>query len=45
MTFDHLKETKPKQAADAYNAAITMLRQGHYEARRLIAGVQAADPR
>ena len=38
--FDHLKETKPKQAADAYHAAITMLRQGHFEARRLIAGVR-----
>ena len=38
--FDHLKETKPKQAADAYNAATTMLRQGHFETRRLIAGVR-----
>ena len=38
--FDHLKETKPKQAADAYHAAMTMLRQGHFEARRLIAGVR-----
>ena len=28
-TFDHLKETKPKEAADAYHAAMTMLRQGH----------------
>ena len=38
--FDHLKETKPKQAADAYHAAMTMLRQGHFETRRLIAGVR-----
>ena len=38
--FDHLKTTKPKQAADAYNAGITMLRQGHFETRRLIAGVR-----
>ena len=38
--FDHLKKTKPKQAADAYHAAMTMLRQGHNEARRLIAGVR-----
>ena len=38
--FDHLKETKPKQAADAYHAGMTMLRQGHFEARRLIAGVR-----
>jgi len=38
--FDHLQETKPKQAADAYHAAMTMLRQGHFEARRLISGVR-----
>jgi PAS domain S-box-containing protein len=38
--YDHLKDTKPKQAADAYHAAITMLRQGHFETRRLIAGVR-----
>ena len=38
--FDHLKGTRPKQAADAYQAAMTMLRQGHGEARRLIAGVR-----
>ena len=39
-TFDHLKEAKPKQAHDAYHAAMTMLRQGHFEARRLISGVR-----
>ena len=38
--FDHLKGTKPKQAADAYHAAMTMLRQSHFEARRLISGVR-----
>ena len=38
--FDHLKETKAKQAADAYHAGMTMLRQGHFEARRLISGVR-----
>ncbi len=38
--FDHLKEAKPKQAADAYHAATTMLRQAHSEARRLISGVR-----
>ena len=38
--FDHLKKAKPKQAADAYHAGMTMLRQGHFEARRLIAGVR-----
>ncbi|MHB1038311.1 MAG: sensor histidine kinase [Pirellulales bacterium] len=38
--FDHLKECKPQQAADAYHAGMTMLRQGHFEARRLISGVR-----
>ena len=39
-TFDHLKEIKPKQAAAAYHAAMTILRQGHFEVRRLISGVR-----
>ena len=39
-TFDHLKQTRPKQAADAYHAAMTMLRQGHVEVRRLISGLR-----
>ncbi len=39
-TFDHLKEAKPKQALDAYQAGMTILRQGHFEARRLISGVR-----
>jgi PAS domain S-box-containing protein len=39
-TFDHLKEAKPKQAIDAYHAGMTILRQGHFEARRLISGVR-----
>ena len=38
--LDHLKGSKPTQAADAYHTAITMLRQGHFETRRLIAGVR-----
>ena len=38
--FDHLKEAKPQQAATAYHAAMTMLRQGHHEAHRLIAGLR-----
>ncbi len=38
--FDHLKDTRPKQAADAFHAAVTMLRQAHSEARRLISGVR-----
>ena len=40
QTYKHLKETKPKEAAKAYDAGVTMLRQGHFEARRLIHGVR-----
>jgi len=35
-----LAPSKPKQAADAYQAGMTMLRQSHFEARRLIGGVR-----
>jgi len=38
--YRHLKETKPKQAAKAYDTGMTMLRQAHFEARRLISGVR-----
>ena len=38
--FDRQKESKPKQAAEAFQAGITMLRQSHVEARRLIDGVR-----
>ena len=31
---------QPKLAAKAYDAGMTMLQQGHFEARRLIAGVR-----
>jgi signal transduction histidine kinase len=40
QTFQHLKETKPKDAAKAFDAGVTMLQQGHFEARRLISGVR-----
>jgi PAS domain S-box-containing protein len=40
QTYFHLKDSNPKEAAKAYDAAMTMLRQGHFEARRLIAGVR-----
>jgi signal transduction histidine kinase len=40
QAFEHLKDQKPKEAAKAFDAAMTMLRQGHFEARRLIAGVR-----
>jgi signal transduction histidine kinase len=40
QTFHFLKEAKPKEAAKAYDAGMTMLQQGHFEARRLISGVR-----
>ena len=40
QAFDHLKDKQPKEAAKAYDAGMTMLQQGHFEARRLIAGVR-----
>jgi len=40
QAFDHLKTKKPQEAAKAYDAGLTMLQQGHFEARRLIAGVR-----
>jgi PAS domain S-box-containing protein len=39
-TYWHQKEAKPQLAARAYDAAVTMLRQAHFEARRLISGVR-----
>jgi PAS domain S-box-containing protein len=38
--YDQSKATRPKQAAEAFQAGMTMLRQGHFEARRLISGVR-----
>jgi PAS domain S-box-containing protein len=40
QTYDHLKDKKPNPAAKAYDAGMTMLQQGHVEARRLISGVR-----
>ncbi|MHB1035849.1 MAG: PAS domain-containing sensor histidine kinase [Pirellulales bacterium] len=40
QAFAHFRQTKPRDAARAFDAAMTMLRQGHFEARRLIAGVR-----
>ena len=40
QTFDHLKDAKPKEAAKAFEAGMTMLQQGHFETRRLISGVR-----
>jgi PAS domain S-box-containing protein len=40
QTFGVLKDKNPKDAAKAFDAGLTMLRQGHIETRRLIAGVR-----
>jgi PAS domain S-box-containing protein len=40
QAYEHFKETKPKSAAKAFAAGLTMLRQSHFEARRLISGVR-----
>jgi len=38
--YGHLKDFQPAQAAEAFAAGVRMLRQGHFEARRLISGVR-----
>jgi PAS domain S-box-containing protein len=38
--YSHLKDSQPKEAKRAYEAARTMLRQAHGESRRLISGVR-----
>jgi len=38
--YDHLKKTTPDEAQKAYDGGTTLLRQGHFEARRLISGVR-----
>ena len=40
QTFDDLKDANPKDAANAFHAGMTILQQGHVEARRLISGVR-----
>lgn len=40
QTYGHLRGKQPALAAKAYDAAMTMLQQGHHDARRLIAGVR-----
>ena len=40
QVFDHAKDTKPKDAANAFHAGMTMLQQSHLDARRLISGVR-----
>lgn len=38
--FDHLKDQNPADALKAHEAGLAMLRQSHFEARRLISGVR-----
>ena len=40
QTFQYLKDAKPKEAAKAFEAGMTILQQGHFESRRLISGVR-----
>lgn len=40
QVFDQLKDGNAAGAAEVYNRGITLLRQSHFEARRLIAGVR-----
>jgi two-component system, NarL family, sensor histidine kinase UhpB len=40
QTYSHQKESNPKLATKTYEAGMTMLQQGHFESRRLIAGVR-----
>jgi PAS domain S-box-containing protein len=38
--YSYQKDIKPKEAAKAIDAAVTILRQAHFDARRLISGVR-----
>jgi len=40
QTYERLKEKQPKDAAKAFDGGMTMLKQSHFEARRLISGVR-----
>jgi PAS domain S-box-containing protein len=40
QTFAHRREAAPAEAANAFDAGMKMLHQGHFEARRLISGVR-----
>ncbi|NLX95688.1 MAG: PAS domain S-box protein [Rhodopirellula sp.] len=40
QTYDQLKASRPEEAQKAYDGAVTLLRHGHAEARRLISGVR-----
>ena len=38
--YDHAKEGDPDEAKKAFDGGVTLLRQSHFEARRLISGVR-----
>ena len=40
QAYAHLKDTNPIEAAQAYDAGMALLHQGHFESRRLIGGVR-----
>jgi PAS domain S-box-containing protein len=40
QVFDHLRESNPEEAKKAYDAAIQLVSQSHFEARRLISDVR-----
>ena len=40
QVFEHLKDRSAGEAAEAFQSGVTLLRQAHFEARRLIAGVR-----
>ena len=40
QTYEHLKDHQAANAKTAYDAGVQMLRQAHFEARRLISGVR-----
>jgi PAS domain S-box-containing protein len=40
QVYDHLKSSRPGEAQKAYDGGVTLLKQAHFEARRLISGVR-----
>ncbi len=40
QVYDHLKDNNAAEAQKAFDGGVTLLRQGHFEARRLIGGVR-----
>ncbi len=40
QVYNHLMNSRPEEAQRAYDGGVTLLRQAHFEARRLISGVR-----